>query len=336
MRRFSRFFLLALAFGVLAGVCWALLGHGGRSYQGRPERDWILSLAGSPIGQWPTLGPEAVPILARALGVGTGPASGAYRRLWFRFPLWLKRRLAMPRNPVAIRRNAPVVLAALPGDIGAAVPALGRALHDEDDDVRINTAICLKERLTGLGPAKERVLPDLFQAMEDTNNLVRENVTQCLGCYPEDARTVAPVLAQALDDPVPLNRYLAAVLLRRMDSGEAAKGGTARVLLHCLWNSDLSVRITAAAKLAEMKSDPGNEVPELARMLNDSRPAIQRAAARALGNYGRDAASAVPMLRRAMANGEPQVRDAASNALAKIGAPIEVGAIAAGTNLVPE
>ena len=268
--------------------------------------------------QWRALGPEAVPILARALGQGTSPLWKWYQRNWFKFPAALKKRLKFPQDQAGIRRNAPLVLSGLNCDISAAAPALGRALHDEDQDVRVNAAVCLKDLLPKLGPNKTGIVPELMEAMQDTNQLVRENVTQCLGNCPEQSRIVAPVLVRAFDDPVQFNRYLAVQSLKRMNLAEACKGGVGPMLVRSLQNDDLIVCLNAANMLSDMKCDPAKEVPVFTGMLSDYRPVRQHLAAVALGKYGPQASSAIPVLRHALETGEPRVRAAASNALDEI------------------
>jgi HEAT repeat protein len=268
--------------------------------------------------QWQALGPEAVPMLARALGQGTSPVLRWYRNFRSRMPISLQRHLPRSADTVGIRRSAPLVLAALNCDISAAAKALGRALDDEDSHVRVNASICLKESMPKLGTDKARVVPYLVQAMQDPNNLVRENITQCLGNCPEQSRIVGPALVRGFDDPVQLNRYLAIISLKRMNLDEAAQGGAEPMLVRCLTNSDLEVSLNAAVMLSQLKYDPAREVPAFTELLADQRPGRPRVAAMALGRYGPLASPAIPALQHAFETGDPRLRVAASNALAQI------------------
>jgi HEAT repeat protein len=322
MRRLFRVLLILIIVVGVATACWHEFRPGGRRHQGRTENEWIASLTTPPgekeMQQWRALGAEAVPMLARALGTGTSPIERWYFNHWFKLPEAVKKRLAVPRITVTIRRNASAVLGGLTCDISKAAPALGRALHDEDEYVRVDAAICLNSALPKLGQDKSRILPDLLQAMQDTNHLVRENATQCLRNYEEQSRTVGPVLEKALGDPEEHNRYIAVQALKRLDQEEAGKGGAESILIRSLTNDDLIVCVNAALVLSEMKWNPGREVLEITKMLNDDRPGKQRMVAMALGKYGPEASSAIPALKHAFETGEPRVREAASNALVEI------------------
>lgn len=317
--RIVRFLLVA---AVLAGAFWYVFRPGGRRHQGRAERDWIANLAHQPsdkeLQEWQSLGPEAVPMLVRALGKGTSPLRKWYQASWYKLPRPVKMRLGMPQDPVPIRRNALFVLDRLTCDISPAAPALARALHDDDQDVRNNAALCLKDLLPKMGAGKARLVPALVDAMQDTNHLVRENVTQCLGSCPEQSAVIAPALVRAFDDSVQFNRYLAVQSLKRMDLEQADKRSLEPMLLRSLGNGDLVVCLNAAAILSREKWDPPKEVAAFTEMLNDYLPAKQHLAAVALGKYGPQAVPAVPALRRAFETGEPRVRDAARNSIVEI------------------
>jgi HEAT repeat protein len=281
--------------------------------------------------QWRALGPEAVPILAQALGTGASPIERWYFNHWFSLPRAVRKRLGVPRTTVTIRRNAPAVLDGLTCDISGAAPALGRALRDEESDVRVAVAVCLKNSMPRLGQGRLGLLPGLLQAMQDTNHLVRENATRCLGYYPQQSAIVCPVLEKAFGDNTQYNRYLAVQSLKRLNLEQAGRGDAEPALIRGLTNDDLIVCVNAALVLSDIKRDPKREVPEITKMLNDDPPAKQRMAAIALGKYGPQAYSAVPALQHAFETGEPGVRAAASNALVEID-PQKVARASAGTN----
>lgn len=320
-----------LALAVVAVVCWIALGSLGRRYQGRLERDWILSLTHGPspqeIEQWRSLGPQAVPILCRALGQGTSPLRKKYQALWYKLPRWIKRRVSMPQDYFLIHRNALVVLAALRCDVNPAAPALARALYDDDSDVRIKSSAFLNKLFPGLGAERMRLVPDLVAALHDVQPEVRANAIQYLALCPEQSDVIAPAFVRAFDDPLPFNRAGAISSFKRMDL-RAAAPKIEPLLLGCLTNADLEVRVTATVTLSDLKYNPAREVPVFAAMLNDKLPGTQCMGAVALGKYGPQAASAAPALRHAFETGEPRVRHAASNALVQID-PSTAAALAA-------
>ncbi len=322
MRKPLRIFLILAILAGIAGLCWHEFRPGVWLHQGRTENEWIASLAKPPdekeMRQWRALGLEAVPILSDALEYGTSPLEKWKETNWYKLPAGVRKQLEKPWEQIGIRRNALLVLAGLNCDISAAAPVLGGALHDQDQQVRVKAAICLKDLTPILGPQKAAILPDLVAATQDTNQIVRENVIKCLGNFQEQSRIAGPALVRAFDDPVQFNRFLALQSLKRIDLQKASKGGMEPPLIHSLQNDDLSVCLYAATILGDMKWDPAREVPAFTEMLGDYRPVRQRLAALALGKYGPQAASAVPALKHAYETGEPRVRDAASNALVKI------------------
>src|SRR5580704_13870879 len=109
MRRRSWVFLVLIILTVAAVAFWWALRPDGRLYQGRTEHDWIASLANQPgvkeMQQWQALGPEAVPMLARALGQGTSPVLRWYRNFRSRMPISLQRHLPRSADTVGIRRS---------------------------------------------------------------------------------------------------------------------------------------------------------------------------------------------------------------------------------------
>jgi non-SMC mitotic condensation complex subunit 1 len=326
MRRVFRATMLVLGVVVLAGLCWYFLRPGARRIQGRTRDEWIAGLAkgmsAADIEQWRSLGPQAVPLLVRALRTGDSPEERWYRDHWYNLPTSLKKHLAFPQDPASIRINAALVLGCLTVDISDAAPALGRALRDEKPDVRVNASLVLKGLVPKLAPAaKAQLVPDLLAALKDQNYLVRQNMIQCLGECPEESRLITPELARACDDTVQVNSYLATRSLKKMDPVEAAKGDAPTALMHCLVSSDTQVCMIAAEMLSTMKCDPRREVAAFTEMLGDYRPARQRIGAVALGKYGAEAVSAVPALQRALEMGEPRVRAAASNSLQQIQPP---------------
>ncbi len=308
---------------VLAGLCWYFMRPGARRIHGRTHDEWIASLAAgtsaADIGQWRELGPDAVPILIQALGKGDSRGERWYRDHWYSLPKFLKKHLAWPQDPVNIRLNAALVLGCLTVDISDAAPALVRALHDQNGGVRVDASLVLKSLMPKLTPAaKAQLVPDLLAGLQDSDYNVRGNIIQCLGVCPGESRVITPALAKACDDNVQINRYLAALALKKMDPAEAAKGDAAPALMHCLGSNDSQVCMAAAEMLSKMKCDPRREVAVFTEMLEDYRPARQRIGAVALGKYGAEAAPAVPALQHTSETGEPRVRQAASNALEEI------------------
>lgn len=80
--------------------------------------------------------------------------------------------------------------------------------------------------------------------------------------------------------------------------------------------TDWSVSETAADSLGRIGAAA---VPELAKLLHDSDPAVRQMSARILARIGPEAAEAVPDLEQLLADEHPQVRRSAARALGQIG-----------------
>jgi len=123
--RITKRVLLTLAIGLIAVagviICVASFGKE-RTFNGRPESYWIATLASgvSPTpGEdrrsvdeaWQALGPQAVPILLRALEMKPGPLAKPFNKLWPKLPAALQKFLPNPVNYESIHANAWIRLA---------------------------------------------------------------------------------------------------------------------------------------------------------------------------------------------------------------------------------
>ncbi len=94
-----------------------------------------------------------------------------------------------------------------------AIPALRRALRDEEITVRILAA----STLGGLGPDAATAVPDLIVAVKDKNEYVRVFAVTALGKIGTHARDGAEVLRNALNDPNALVRSQAEWALQQIN-----------------------------------------------------------------------------------------------------------------------
>lgn len=126
-----------------------------------------------------------------------------------------------------------------------------------------------------------------------------------------DAAPALPVIAACLDDPSPVVRELAIVVLGQI--GEPAVLALTRALAE---DQAVGIRIAAASGLARIGSGAVPAIEALCRCLRDSDNLLRWQASFTLGKIGKEA---VPWLRRLVNLPDPLVCEAAINALGWIG-----------------
>ncbi len=184
---------------------------------------------------------------------------------------------------------------------------LSQKLLSRDDRVRWSA---LKE-LDGLDAAsKERLVPDLVQALKSKRELVRYFASEALGKVGAPA---LPALGKALRDVDADVRYRASEALGAI--GPAA----VPVLSEALADKEGDVRSQAASGLAKVGPAARDAVSALVRALRDREPTVRQAVANALGRIGPAAKSAVPALLEALTDENSSVRSSAATALGQIG-----------------
>lgn len=199
------------------------------------------------------------------------------------------------------------------GPAGAAdVPALVKALQDQDRQVRIEAATDL-----GLmGPSAKEAVPALLEALKDQEALVRLRADEALMKIEPKTKGAMAALLAGLKAPEATVRRVAAQLLANL--GADAKPAIP-LLLECLKDADAKVRGAAALALGEIGPEAEVAVPALIEGLKDK--SFRCAAATALGGIGAKARPAIPALAKALEDEESRFRWAAVGALARIGGP---------------
>jgi HEAT repeat protein len=195
------------------------------------------------------------------------------------------------------------LLSRLSKDAKLAVPAMGRAVKDEDPSVR-QIAITFftegEDRNALLNQmetsAKRRLLPEFIGTMQDADPGVRNNATIALRYYPEQAQIVVPVLVKALNDPVPRVRELVAEALNQVAPEVVVTAGVVRVAIGILNDPDDQIAYRAARLLGQMRKEPALTVPALIESMHGSNGLVAAEAASALGNFPDQANVIVPVL----------------------------------------
>jgi HEAT repeat protein len=255
---------------------------------------------------------------------------------------------AMNNGSAEIRRSAAEALRAKGH---RAVPALRRALKDEDVSVRREAALSL----VSIGPQAARAARALTEALEDDDPEVRQQAASALGQIGPAAKEAVSALLRVLREDVAwAPRSSAATALGRI--GEA--GPIIQALTSALAASDTNLRINAAVALGTIGPDSAAAIPALltaiadmsagqegvrqqaafalgrigqataevlqglSRTIADPHRDPRRFAARALGDLGRGAETAVGTLIGALGDEDMFVRQDAAEALGKIGGPV--------------
>jgi HEAT repeat protein len=186
------------------------------------------------------------------------------------------------------------------------IPALIRALEDEDPDMRVAAANALGE----IGPEAMEAVPALvWAALEDEDRDVRSVAVWALGGI--EPEVAISVLSRVLEDGDPDQVRTSAILGLRQSKGEAVPA-----LIRALEDKDPDMRIAAVEVLGWIGPEVAEAVPVLIRVLeDDADPRVRESAAYELGYMGSEA---VPALTRALEDEDPGVRSAAAEALEQI------------------
>ena len=157
-----------------------------------------------------------------------------------------------------------------------AIPALIEAAGDESRSVRTGASTALRK----MGPAK---LPFLIKALKHENRKVREAAAQGLyGLGPEAAEAI-PDLTEALQDTDAFVRQWAATALERIaHSLGPAVSIAVPGLIDLLREGDYMVREWAAHALGSIGSSAEAAIPSLTEALLDDVPSVRDAASDAL------------------------------------------------------
>ncbi len=158
------------------------------------------------------------------------------------------------------------------------LPALIADTHHQNPSIRLGAL----RSITKLGSQAREALPDLTEALNDSDPRVREGAAQAIGQLGRDA---IPVLVSMLS------------------------------------HSDKYIRRNAVWGLGKLGSQAKSVLFDLCKSLKDEDARTASGAAQALGNMGEDAATAVPNLAEAMRGTNIVLCRLAAKALSQIGRP---------------
>jgi HEAT repeat protein len=214
------------------------------------------------------------------------------------------------------RQLAAMLLGELGPDAAPVVPSLAKLLSDIDESVRTAAA----EALAKIGRDGPSAVPALLRALEDEKPKVRTAAATALGLYAQKPAAVVPALARLLRDRDASVRQAASAAL-------VGFGGEARAavpaLAETLRDESEFARITTSLTLAKIgTASPVEVVAAVAKLLQDSKPAVRRAAVVTLSQCG---PAAAPALLDALKDSDGQTRQWAAFALGSLGSLGEAG-----------
>jgi HEAT repeat protein len=195
-------------------------------------------------------------------------------------------------------------------DLGAAVPAMTKALHDSSAVVRHQCALALG----GMGDAAQKAVPALVRVLGSKDLELRRKATASLAVLevgPEHLRAVLQILNATEDETT---RVSACKILERMGpKGREALPSLRKMLEHL----DERTRVAAARAVWHVGGDPGPVVAPLIASLEgeDSR----FSALATLAEIGPAAKAAVPTVLLGLRHEWSEIRAEAAFALGCIG-----------------
>lgn len=149
-----------------------------------------------------------------------------------------------------------------------------------------------------VAPVAQSALPDLIDALRDSNPEVRWSAANFLSWIgvKANADAAVPALIKALRDSNTRVRQFAANALRNIGPRGAKQAVPA--LIQCLADETMEVRATAATALGTLGHGTSGTVPVLIKALRDDQEGVRSSAAYGLGELGAEATAAVPELLR--------------------------------------
>lgn len=195
---------------------------------------------------------------------------------------------AVPRLIVAleakqVRAEAAAIIARIGPKAKAAVPALAKALADDNPETRNEVLFAL----AAIGPAAKSALPQIADALGDSEAAVRYGACYALGRIGPAAKSAEAKLQANLTGEDESLAMVSAWALARInpDSPQTAKNSVP-VLIMALAELDVSTRVQAADSLRRLGPLAKDAAAALKKAQEDEDRAVRSAAAKALEAIG--------------------------------------------------
>ncbi len=218
------------------------------------------------------IGSPSIPVLIRCLNDKDSRVrrnvSSALVRIGTPTVPYLVKALAVS-DPIT-RRNAAGILGRIGPKAKEAIPALTKALDDDDKSFCWTVKQALKN-------IKRVTVEDLIENLSDKNAFLRNDSAKSLGALGEDAQDAVPALIACLNDEK--------APVRRNASFALAQIGVPAIpaLIEALNNENSTTRKNAAFSLGEMRQKAAPAVPALKKILHDPHAKVRWCADIALG-----------------------------------------------------
>jgi len=297
---------------VMAAGVSVVVVHRESLIQGRTEAEWINSIeyrgGDSQTKLWHSLGPKGIRMLVRAMKPPP-PGLPEERAIAHR-----KTRMCAADVLVELANNY---------EEKSAAPEVIKLLKSEKDgSVRaLELSYFGRPFQTMTDAEKTALLPELLRSAQGKNSGERNNALVALQYYTNQSEVVLPVLAHALEDPIPGVRVMAAKALNQFDPDLPANSNLVSVLARCVTDpqGDMpGAANDAVITLGKLHRDPDVAVPALIQALRSDSSYLRNNAAAALGQFGGKARSAIPSLQSALQDADPRVRRQAATAINQI------------------
>ena len=165
------------------------------------------------------------------------------------------------KNPI-IRRNAAGILGRIGPKAKNAIPALEKALNDDDK------AFCWTVK-QALRKIKQVSVENLIDCLNDKDIIIRRNAVKALGEMGVEAQSAVPALILCLNDEKAEARKNASFALAKI--GEPALPA----LMEALKSKDVRIRRNAAFSLGEMGEKAEKAIPALRLLINDTNKKVR-------------------------------------------------------------
>ena len=196
-----------------------------------------------------------------------------------------------------------------------AIPALGQALKDEHESIRVNAVYSL----AAIGEPAINTLIDEMDAGKDAFEKERIlHISEAAYALAAMGKPAVPALKALLTDE--REHMRGAAIFALGDMGPLATDAVDAIVPLLDSDDHLMQRIVITA-LGLIKQPADQIVPALARLLDNSIPETGHIVAQALTRIGPDAGAAVPALTRALHRHGAYARAWSTEALARIGTP---------------
>ncbi|MBL9173004.1 MAG: HEAT repeat domain-containing protein [Verrucomicrobiales bacterium] len=172
--------------------------------------------------------------------------------------------------------------------------------------------------LTALGAIHQQpadCIPTLLKAVSDPSPQIQENAIRALGAFGPIAGEQVSVVAARFNGAPWTTRHAICSALARWPDGSAV---SVPILLQGLRDPELTIRISAATALGEIRANPEQVLPALMKTTAETNESLRIMTLQSIGHFGTNALPAKALLEAHLQDPNPSVRDTAATALKRV------------------